>query len=105
MPPLQSLPPPERRAAVKSLIESARTGAYEDKQKWWTPNDRSTCVKISDEEILLANQLLFSPFFSAIFQQVENTLPVILSTNNYTMNTLNTILFGPPGTGKTYNTP
>jgi len=86
--------------------QATSTDSYNDKQKWWTPNDRSTCIRIPDEELILANQLLFSPFFSAIFQQVEADPPLPLKQANisYTMNKLNIILFGPPGTGKTYTT-
>ena len=86
------------------IEQSIRKGSYEGVQKWWTPNDRSTCIRIPDEEVILANQWIFSPFFSAFFQPTSDGPTLIKPTINYIMKELNTILFGPPGTGKTYAT-
>lgn len=76
---------------------------YEGENKWWTPNNNSTFITIPDSDFQLANSLIFAPYFSSVVKKIQSsyqkqTLP---SFNKDTMH-LNTILFGPPGTGKTY---
>jgi len=77
------------------VAKSIKPEKYSDKQKWWTPNHDSTCVRIPEKEIDLANKLFFKPYFNTSVvmkkQEKKNNIP------------LNQILYGPPGTGKTYN--
>jgi 5-methylcytosine-specific restriction endonuclease McrBC GTP-binding regulatory subunit McrB len=80
---------------------------YEGANKWWTPNHVSTCIQIPDNELTLANTLIFAPYFSTSLKKMS---PPSFSTDedgakNHMPNmSLNTILYGPPGTGKTYCT-
>lgn len=90
------------------VSEVTKEGSYEDASKWWTPNFNSTLIAIPRNEIALANDVIFKPFFNTEFiinkaqtnsnskLDKENKPPMELPLNN--------ILYGPPGTGKTYNT-
>lgn len=89
---------------VKSIVKES---SYNGIQKWWAPNFRSTCYYVKPQEIELANDHLFLPFFDTKFVYRDTEGEVLNeqysnSTNNITM--LNTILYGPPGTGKTFHT-
>ncbi len=83
--------------------EAVNDNSYEDEQKWWTPNDNSTCIAIPQNEINVANEKLFVPFFNAKFEYKQNQ-PTTNKTSGSMKIALNQILYGPPGTGKTYNT-
>ncbi|GGH59284.1 hypothetical protein HNQ91_000598 [Filimonas zeae] len=76
---------------------------YEGENKWWTPNNNSTFIVIPDADIQLANSLIFAPYFSVVVKKNQTGYPSqpLQSFNGSSMH-LNTILFGPPGTGKTY---
>ena len=86
------------------VVADAETeSAYQEEKKWWTPNDNSTCIIIPKHEIGDANTKIFVPFFNTEFEYEGS--PSLANNNSVAMNrTLNQILFGPPGTGKTYNT-
>jgi hypothetical protein len=85
------------------VSEAIKEDSYKDVNKWWSPNNNSTCVKIPRSEIELANKVLFTPFYNTSFESEGTTFSD--PDKPKSMNTpLNLILFGPPGTGKTYNT-
>lgn len=86
------------------IKESRREGPYNGVKKWWTPNDNSTCILIPKQEIQLANENIFLPFFGTRFEYEASTNFNEIKSNNFMSSPLNQILYGPPGTGKTYNT-
>ena len=88
------------------ITKTEKEGPYRGQKKWWTPNDNSTCIAIPTSEIKDANQKIFTPFFNLEFEYgnaFSNNKETSNSNNNSSL-TLNQILFGPPGTGKKYNT-
>lgn len=88
------------------IADAENEGSYQDEKKWWTPNDNSTCIAIPKHEIDDANNKIFVPFFKSQFYYEKEISTDIKEnkSNNSMSSTLNQILFGPPGTGKTYNT-
>ncbi|MGZ6251420.1 MAG: AAA family ATPase, partial [Candidatus Chromulinivorax sp.] len=85
------------------MYEAINENSYQGDKKWWTPNNNSTCIAIPQHEISDANRKLFIPFFNAQFEY-EASSSTIGITSKPMNASLNQILFGPPGTGKTYNT-
>lgn len=46
------------------LIAKAKNPApYTGTQKWWTPNDNSTCIKVDEDDKLLFEGLILKPYF------------------------------------------
>lgn len=85
--------------------EAVTDEKYTGENKWWSPKNRSTCAVIPKNEYKLASTLLFAPHFSLTIQELnENAKPKQQNPENNPVNSANTILFGPPGTGKTYST-
>ena len=88
------------------IADAENESSYQDEKKWWTPNDNSTCIAIPKHEIDDANNKIFIPFFNSQFdyeREISTGTKENNSKNSMSLN-LNQILFGPPGTGKTYNT-
>lgn len=48
------------RIIAKAETNSPYTGA----QKWWTPNNNSTCIKIDESDLLLFEDLILKPYFN-----------------------------------------
>jgi 5-methylcytosine-specific restriction protein B len=88
------------------IADAENESSYQDEKKWWTPNDNSTCIAIPKHEIDDANNKIFIPFFNSQFDYEKEILTDTKENKSYNSmsSTLNRILFGPPGTGKTYNT-
>lgn len=87
---------------VEIIQPSIRKSAKEIKKltKAFYPSANSTFSEIKPEYLEEANNLLFKPYFNTVFTSEETDKSI---ADNMT-NDLNQILFGPPGTGKTYNT-
>lgn len=84
------------------ISDAIKEDSYKDVNKW-SPNNNSTCVKIPRSEIELANKVLFTPFYNTSFEYEGITFSEPDKPKPM-KDPLNLILFGPPGTGKTYNT-
>lgn len=81
---------------------------YEKSSKKWTPRGNSTFWKVPQDELPEFEQTLLKPYFGLNLEEIMDldviseavTKPVETSVEN--VGPLNRILFGPPGTGKTY---
>lgn len=93
------------------LITNAKIKTkYIGLDKWWTPNNNSTFIQIKHNEIKDANKLIFEPYFrtklisNTEIIEIEETNPLEEEKEMEIKPSLNQILFGPPGSGKTYST-
>jgi 5-methylcytosine-specific restriction protein B len=86
---------------VEVLQPAIRKGPKElTSKKWFYPSANSTFIEIKHEDLEEANNLLFKPYFNAEFiSNIKDQEKTDIMDFK-----LNQILFGPPGTGKTYNT-
>jgi 5-methylcytosine-specific restriction endonuclease McrBC GTP-binding regulatory subunit McrB len=85
------------------VAEAETESSYQDENKWWSPNNNSTCIAIPKNEIAEANTKIFVPFFKTQFEY-ESIPTTTHEKSGATDKIMNQILYGPPGTGKTYNT-
>ena len=103
------------------IAKSSDVSPYTGNQKWWTPNDNSTCICIPNAELSLFEDYILKPYFNTT---VNNLLQNVESNKKYTkenflkdvyiseekydklVNVLkrkkNIILQGAPGVGKTF---
>lgn len=105
------------------IAKSKNTARYLDSQKWWTPNDNSTCIKVPDHEKQLFEELILQPYFgltlpelseesdeavSDAYSSKEFLEDVFMTQEQYNALTgllrhkQNVILQGAPGVGKTF---
>ena len=103
------------------IAKSSDVSPYSGNQKWWTPNNNSTCICIPNTELSLFEAYILKPYFNItlnnLLQNVESNKKytkedflkdVYISEEKYDklVNVLkrkkNIILQGAPGVGKTF---
>lgn len=52
------------------IARSKDTTPYTNTKKWWTPNDNSTCIKVSSEDRSLFEDLILKPYFDMTVQEL-----------------------------------
>ena len=52
------------------IAESKDLSPYTGSQKWWTPNDNSTCILVPNEEVSLFETMILKPYFGISVQEV-----------------------------------
>ncbi|MCM1215528.1 MAG: EVE domain-containing protein [Lachnospiraceae bacterium] len=52
------------------IKESKDTSAYKGIQKWWTPNDNSTCIKVESEDKPLFEDSILKPYFGMTLDEL-----------------------------------
>ena len=78
-------------------LSSAISFKSNSDKKGWFPNYNSTFMKVLPEDFKYFEDEILQPIFSLSVDR-------LLAGENGGLPSLNQILFGPPGTGKTYNT-
>lgn len=90
------------------LFEAKDNKGYSGNSHWWTPNNNSTFIEISQKDQPIFETEILKPFFGVDLLDVEKKLSVILknrkmeSYKKLLESNHNLILTGAPGTGKTY---
>ena len=49
--------------SYRVIAESKDTSAYKGIQKWWSPNDNSTCIKVDNDDQKLFEEAVLVPYF------------------------------------------
>ena len=49
--------------SYRVIAESKDTSAYKGVQKWWSPNDNSTCIRVDNDEQKLFEETILVPYF------------------------------------------
>ena len=53
------------------IKHSKKKEPYKGKQKWWTPNDNSTFIKVPRNEHILFEELILKPYFDMSLEDYE----------------------------------
>lgn len=89
------------------IKKSKDYSSYKGIQKWWSPNDNSTCIKVEKKDYALFESAILNPYFDISIQDLLGDIDLEESKDIEEMSNMfskNTILYGPPGTGKTFYT-
>ena len=106
----------ERKYVV--IAESKDHTPYNSTNKWWTPNNNSTCIKVTDNKLF--ESIILQPYFGLSlsdllkkpviqYTKADFLNEVYMSESKYDelkallLNKQNIILQGAPGVGKTYS--
>ncbi|MCD8048619.1 MAG: EVE domain-containing protein [Clostridia bacterium] len=54
----------------RTITLSCDTSAYSGTQKWWTPNDNSTCICVDEDEKPLFEKLILQPYFNMTIDEL-----------------------------------
>ena len=54
----------------RTIKRSNDTSSYKGVQKWWTPNDNSTCIKVGAEEERLFEDAILKPYFNMTLSEL-----------------------------------
>ncbi|NWE78114.1 McrB family protein [Pseudomonas yamanorum] len=92
------------------LRRSSQQTPYRDSKKKWTPQGNSTFFSVPTAELPEFEQTLLQPYFGLKLAELMNLEPIddtieflrVPQLQAAEPGPLNRILFGPPGTGKTY---
>ena len=87
------------------IIKLEKPKHYDGVKKSWAPNFNSTVSRVYPKELNLFEREILIPFFGIELQNIGEDYIVTESKNendNNLQTKENLILFGPPGTGKTY---
>ncbi len=91
------------------LFQATRHDRFTGRAEGWTPKGQTTFWPVYDEKLKDFERLLLQPYFGLSLKDLPNgaKAPMIQSRDSDRQQTgaaspLNRILFGPPGTGKTY---
>lgn len=92
--------------SYKVIAVSKNAEPYKGPQKWWTPNNNSTCYNVDDNKDFEEN--ILKPYFKLTLadlgQNNTETMrnPMIKDLKELLLSAKQIILTGAPGTGKTY---
>ena len=92
--------------SYKVIAVSKNAEPYKGPQKWWTPNNNSTCYNVDDNKDFEDN--ILKPYFNLTLadlgQNNTETMrnPMIKDLKELLLSAKQIILTGAPGTGKTY---
>jgi len=54
------------------VAKSKDYSPYKNTQKWWTPNDNSTCIMVSKSDMPLFEELILKPYFNMTLDSLLN---------------------------------
>ncbi|MGI6262564.1 AAA family ATPase [Acidaminococcus fermentans] len=57
--------------SYEKIADSRDTSAYKGVQKWWTPNDNSTCIKVEKKDEKLFEKLILKPYFAMGLEDLD----------------------------------
>lgn len=99
---------------VKDISKNKYSSSKVNGSQYWKPQGYSTVYKVDKENLSEFGKQILEPAFGMYLEEIfretnnkssiENDNSVNAINSKSKENPLNTILFGPPGTGKTYNT-
>lgn len=84
------------------ILKLTKPIIYKGKKKGWAPDYNSTCKMVPTTELKLFEQEILIPIFNTSLKMLDMEQEIIEPDKTNISVQENKILFGPPGTGKTY---